>query len=194
MNAFFLSMCVFLSMVAANPSKTSWQMNASVNKVNEFRKFFAIHEIDLTASHVDLKEIDAEPLTVVVHKASAIGQKILVEDTSLDIEGADVGINVKWLLDTLPEHAGKKALWRVLLAYRDGDKVYVYQGTVSGTIVKPRGSGGFGFDPVFLPDGSQKTLAEEKPDSVNARYYAVNAFIENKPFQVVPAIDHWHGK
>lgn len=180
-------------MVATNPSKTSWQINASVNKVNEFQRLFAAYGIDLTASHDDLKEIAADPLTVVVYKASTIGQKILVEDTSLDIEGADVGVNVKWLLKTLPEHIGKKALWRVLLAYRDGDKVYVYQGTVSGTIVKPRGSGGFGFDPVFLPDGSQKTLAEEKPDSVNARSYAVKAFIENSPFQVVPAIDEWHG-
>jgi hypothetical protein len=92
--------------------------------------------------------------------------------------------------------AGKKATWRVLLAVLDGGKVMVrsmrlslpqansfftqpttlmqiYEGVTEGTLVHPAGDSNFGFDPIFKPNGSTKTLAEDKPDSVNARAAAV---------------------
>lgn len=180
---------VFTNQISAQQIK----MNASKNKLEEFQTLFSNYGITLDTSSVDLKEIDADPLLVAVQKASQIGQKILVEDTSLDIEGADVGIHIKWLLETLQEHVGKKATWRVLMAYREGDMVKVYEGKVTGTIVYPRGEGGFGFDPIFLPDGASKTLAEDKPYVVNARYYAVKNFVENNPVATLPAIDNWQG-
>ena len=98
-----------------------------------------------------------------------MGELILIEDTSLDIEGASVGVNVRWLIDHLNDYIGRRALWTLLLAYRFGDEVIVYKGEVPGTIVSPQGESGFGFDPVFLPNGSDLTLAQSKPDEVNAR-------------------------
>lgn len=162
-------------------------------KFEEFKRLFAKYGSNLETSHIDLDEIDADPIKVVAHKASQLGENIIVEDTSLDIEGASVGINIRWLLDHLPEYAGRKAEWTVLLAYHQGDQIYIYKGTVSGTIVLPRGTTGFGFDPVFLPNGATETLAESKPDAVNARAKAVEALLKGDVWTKHPVIENWEG-
>ena len=118
---------------------------------------------------------------------------MLVKDTVLDIEGQEVGVQVRWLLHHLPEMAGKKARWSVFLAYRAEKTVYIYRGVVQGTIVTPKGNKGFGFDPVFLPDDSPKTLAEAKPDEVNARAMAVEALMAGDLFDSRPVIETWDG-
>ncbi len=183
----------------------AWKLNTSnKHKLQEFQQLFAKHGYILSATHLDLKEIVADPLTVVVHKASQMGELILIEDTSLEVEGAEVGINVRWLLEHLSDYVGHKACWRVLLAYHSGNQVFVYQGVVNGTIVSSQGvsgqgvSGqgvsGFGFDPIFLPEGSDATLAESKPDEVNARALAVEALFENRPFAIKPLMTSWEGE
>ncbi len=165
----------------------------SKDKLLEFTALFLKYNKLLTSSAVDLPEIKATPIEVIVHKASNIGPGILVEDTSLDVEGTDIGINIKWLLDNLKDLKGKKAVWRVLLGFRQGDLVYVYEGAVKGKIVNKTGNSEFGFDPFFLPEGSQKTLAQEKPDSVNARALAVEALYKGNPLVILPIIMEWDG-
>ncbi|OKH63932.1 hypothetical protein EB72_10330, partial [Mycobacterium sp. SWH-M1] len=50
----------------------------------------------------------------------------------------------------------------------DGDAVVV-RGEWRGTVVRePRGAGGFGYDPVFLPAGSERTAAELTPQEKDA--------------------------
>ena len=173
---------------------TRFRLNtSSAGKLDEFKRLFAKCGCELEASTVDLAEVDADPLTVVVHKASQLDEGILVEDTSLAVEGASIGINIKWLLDHLESYLEHQAVWTVLLAQRLDGLVHVFKGEVRGTIVRASGSGGFGFDPYFLPEGSLKTLAEEKPDQVNARALAVQAFIEKRPFAIRAALKDWSG-
>ncbi len=161
--------------------------------MREFKRLFAAFQISLASTHTDLKEIEADPVSVVAHKASQLEDGILVEDTSLDIEGASVGVNIRWLLDHIHQYVGHTAEWRTLLAYQKDGLIYVYEGKVRGTIVQPRGEGGFGFDPFFLPDNSTCTLAQAKPDTVNARAKAVEALIQGVVLVVVPSITHWEG-
>lgn len=167
---------------------------SNAGKFEEFTRLFAQYGIPLTATHIDLPEIDADPVTVVAQKASNVPENVIVEDTSLEVEDAKVGINVRWLLDHLGDYEGKKATWTVLLAVRNGDIVTIYRGEVFGRIVASSGKNGFGFDPVFLPDGSDQTLAESKPDSVNARAKAVEALVKKQVYKQVPPIKEWHGK
>ncbi len=172
-----------------------WKINTSnPGKLAEFQRLFAAHGHLLEASSIDLPEIDADPLTVAVHKASQAGDGVIVEDTSLEIEGGGCGIHIRWLLAHLSECIGKKAKWRVLLAMQKETSVFVYQGVVKGLIAAPQGEGGFGFDPYFLPEGKAKTLAEEKLDEVNARALAVEAFFQNRPIAVKKPIKDWQGK
>lgn len=175
-------------------NRSTWKLNtANAGKREEYQALFAKHGLSLETTHVDLKEIDADPLTVAVHKASQLEENVLIEDTTLEIEGAHVGIHVRWLLDHLPTYAGRRANWTVFLAYKEGTHVHLYKGSISGTIVPPRGTKGFGFDPVFLPDGTDKTLAESKPDNVNARAQAVSALIKGNVWQTRHVITGWSG-
>lgn len=171
-----------------------WKINTSnLGKFEEFKRLFAKYGCALTATHIDLKEIDSDPVSVVVHKASQIGENIIVDDTSLEIEEESVGVNIRWLLDHLPNYIGRKARWTVLLAYRQNQEVFVYKGSISGTIVRPRGTSGFGFDPTFLPEGSDKTLAESKPDQFSARAVAVEALINGNVCAKRSVISKWDG-
>lgn len=172
----------------------TWKLNTSnPGKFEEFKRLFAQNGSTLKGSHFDLEEIDADPIQVVAHKASQLAENIVVEDTSLDIEGASVGVNIRWLLDHLSEYKGCKAEWIALLAYRHENEVYIYRGSITGTIVSPRGNSGFGFDPVFLPDGATKTLAESKPDIFNARAKAVEALLQGKIYTKHPVMKKWEG-
>jgi XTP/dITP diphosphohydrolase len=171
-----------------------WKLNTSnPGKFEEFKRLFAGHGYTLEVTHHDLDEIQAEPIEVIVHKASQMDEYVLVEDTSLVVEGADIGINIRWLIDRLPEYTGRKASWKVFLAYRKGESIYIYEGVVKGCIVSPRGKQGFGFDSVFIPEGAEKTLAEDKPDHNNARAFAVQALIDDKIYKVLPMMNEWTG-
>ncbi|MEM9737541.1 MAG: non-canonical purine NTP pyrophosphatase [Bacteroidota bacterium] len=164
------------------------------NKLKEFERMFATYDIKLTISKKEIREIVASPISVVVHKASQLPVDTIVEDTSLEVEGAAVGIHVKWLLNHLSSLLGSQVVWTVLLAYRNlNDQVYVYQGKVKGVLVSPRGEG-FGFDPCFQPVGSAQTLAESKPDRYNARAQAVLNFVQKNPLTIQKPIRGWQGR
>lgn len=171
-----------------------YQLNTSnPGKLKEFQQFFALHGHTVKATCIDLKEIDADPITVVTHKASQLAEGIIVEDTTLDIEGETVGIHVRWLLDHLSNYIGRQASWIVLMAYRSKDQVFIFKGELKGKIVSPQGTDGFGFDPVFMPEGSNQTLAELKDPRINARAAAVEALLANQLFSIRPVMKHWTG-
>lgn len=76
------------------------------------------------------------------------------------------------------------------------ETVYIYEGVQNGTIVAPRSLPGqqpFGFDPVFQPDGSRFTLAEEKPAAFSARAKAVEAFALDIRKSELDPIRDWEG-
>jgi XTP/dITP diphosphohydrolase len=56
----------------------------------------------------------------------------------------------------------------VLALARDGHVLATFAGNIEGKIVDlPRGEGGFGYDPIFLPDGFGKTFAELPVETKN---------------------------
>jgi XTP/dITP diphosphohydrolase len=88
--------------------------------------------------------------------------------------GDDVG-NTALLLaqmgDVPEERRGAAFVSACALVYRAGDarKETVVRGAWPGSIVRePRGDGGFGYDPVFLPSGSARTAAELTPEEKDA--------------------------
>jgi len=81
-------------------------------------------------------------------------------------EGASNEERMAKLLKNLEGVANRKAKFVsvIALAYR-GEMVRSFRGEVFGRIIDtPRGSFGFGYDPVFVPDGYDKTFAELGPD------------------------------
>ena len=87
--------------------------------------------------------------------------------------------NVNLLLASLDGSAGRRACFRTLAvaAWPDGREV-VAEGSVTGTIAaERRGLGGFGYDPVFVPDeGGGSTFAEMAAAEKNAMSHRGRAF------------------
>lgn len=85
--------------------------------------------------------------------------------------------------DVPDERRGAAFVSAVALVYETGDvrKETVVRGEWPGSIVRePRGDGGFGYDPVFLPSGSTRTAAELSPsekDGVSHRGRALAALL-----------------
>lgn len=76
--------------------------------------------------------------------------------------------NIDLLLANLKDKADRRARFRTVIVYRDNREMHCFEGILTGTILhERRGTGGFGYDPVFLPDGQTKTLAEMSLDEKN---------------------------
>ncbi|MGZ4593586.1 MAG: XTP/dITP diphosphatase [Actinomycetes bacterium] len=89
---------------------------------------------------------------------------------------ANLDLLLAQVTDVHDEHRGAHFACAAALVSPDGEE-RVVEGTVEGVIVrKPRGSGGFGYDPVFVPHGSPRTLAEMDAEEKNAISHRGNAF------------------
>lgn len=69
--------------------------------------------------------------------------------------------NIELLLSKLAQQHNRKARFKTVISLIDDGEVKNFEGIVTGTITEVRkGSKGFGYDPVFRPEGSDKTFAE----------------------------------
>src|SRR2546423_12084930 len=76
--------------------------------------------------------------------------------------------NIEKLLAKLNNHSDRRARFRAVICLILEGKEYFFEGICEGQIIKERkGTGGFGYDPVFLPDGSSRTLAEMSMNEKN---------------------------
>lgn len=173
-------------------------VTSNEKKLREYQQFGLNLQIEKGR---DLPEIQSEdPVLVVLHKAKDAGPMHVVEDTSLDVEGFNVGVNVRWLMSEIPKLSGKRATWTVLLGKNDGTSVHVYSGTITGNLVANE-QGGFGFDPYFVPDGSTITLSEleargGKDDfRFSARKKAAHNLLEDRAIfrQALEDVGEWSG-
>lgn len=151
---------------------------------------------ELERADLDLPEIQAiEPAEVAAEKARAArealgrpGLPVLVEDSGLMVDAWDgfPGALTKWLMQSV----GNEGLLRMLAPGEDrsaravcvvavaeaGGTVLTFRGEVQGTLAqRPQGTGGFGYDPVFVPGWSSMTYAEmgegKNTDSHRARAF-----------------------
>lgn len=82
-------------------------------------------------------------------------------------DAANTTLLLAQLRDVPDARRGAAFVSACALVYGAGD--VVVRGTWPGSIARePRGDGGFGYDPVFIPDGSSRTAAELSPDEKNA--------------------------
>lgn len=100
---------------------------------------------------------------------------------------ADGTKNIQKLLQKLKEahaHSPKqrKAFFKTVLAFFDGSTLYTFEGIIHGTIAfEPRGTYGFGYDPVFIPENHSQTFAQMPPElknSLSHRALALKKFQE----------------
>lgn len=130
---------------------------------------------------LDLHEIQSLDLKEVVEDKAKrafeiIKSPVLVEDVSLvfTVLKQLPGPLIKWFLETLGNEGlcrlldslgDRTALAEVEFAICDEKGIHTFRGVMEGTIAdSPRGEMGFGWDPVFIPKGYEKTWAEMTDD------------------------------
>lgn len=90
--------------------------------------------------------------------------------------------NIDLLLEKMEGKPNRKARFRTVIALILEGKEYQFEGIAEGEILKERvGEKGFGYDPVFQPEGFDKTFAElslEEKNEISHRGKAVKALIE----------------
>lgn len=97
-------------------------------------------------------------------------------------ENHDSQANMKLLLENLKDKEDRQARFRTVIALIEGEAEHLFEGIVEGEIIKePKGNSGFGYDPIFVPAGYDKTFAEMSADeknSISHRGRAVAKLIE----------------
>lgn len=98
-------------------------------------------------------------------------------------ENASASDNISLLLANMQPHANKKAMFQTVFCYIDRNKIeHFFSGELKGEIVSTlAGSFGFGYDPVFKPEGIDKTCAEltqTEKNSISHRSLALSKLID----------------
>lgn len=120
----------------------------------------------------------------------------LADDTGLEVEAlnrapgvhtarfagpdATPADNNRLLLDELNGVADRTAQFRTVVAFVEDGSVHYFMGVCKGQIAEtPRGDKGFGYDPLFIPEGKTRTFAEmdsEEKNAVSHRKQALHRF------------------
>jgi non-canonical purine NTP pyrophosphatase (RdgB/HAM1 family) len=150
------------------------------------RKFEEVKAIlhDVEQLNIDLpeiQEIDAHKvIQAKLEEAFKHHQgEFIVEDTSLSFECLNglPGTFIKWFMvaignDGLVNLANKlgntKVSAKTVIGYaKNPSEFYFFEGEIPGSLVSPKAKSTFGWDPIFLPDGYDKTFAEMESTEKN---------------------------
>lgn len=114
-----------------------------------------------------------------------LGKDCFADDTGLEVEALDgrPGVysaryagpqkssadNIELLLKELDGQANRKARFRTVIALIQTGQIFLFEGIVAGQITTARaGEDGFGYDPVFIPEGDIRTFAQMSAAEKNA--------------------------
>jgi XTP/dITP diphosphohydrolase len=132
-----------------------------------------------------------------VHRAT--GRDVFADDTGLEIgelggqpgvhsarfagEAKDPSANIDKVLSLLGNSKNRKARFRTVIALILDNREYLFEGVVEGRIIgEKRGRSGFGYDPVFIPDGKELTFAEMELKEKNSISHRARAFEKLRTF------------
>ena len=97
-------------------------------------------------------------------------------------EGHDSAANNAKLLREMEGKTDRRADFRTVIAFIEGDTTTYFEGRVDGEILTElHGDGGFAYDPLFVPEGCEQTFAEmtqEEKNAISHRGRAVAKFVE----------------
>lgn len=139
--------------------------------------------------------IEANSLLKSEYIFSKTNRDCFSEDTGLEVDslngapgvysaryagpGAIACDNIRKLLDELGDNENRSARFKTVITYIEGGKSIQFEGVLNGVISKePLGDKGFGYDPVFIPEGFKQTLAELSSGQKSAISHRSKAFVK----------------
>lgn len=158
-----------------------------------------ILSIPLEIADIEIDEVQSMDLEHVAKKKVEAAFKILKKPVIVD----DVGVFIdalnqfpgpfvkymhnllgnKKILELLKNEKNRKVIVQSAIAYHDGKKIHTFIGTVNGTLsLKEKGTEGWGFDPIVIPDGEKETFAQMGPKKKNLISHRAKALQKFKKF------------
>lgn len=102
-------------------------------------------------------------------EVAALGGAPGVHSARYATDGHDFAANNRLLLKNMEGAADRRARFRTVVALILDNKEYLFEGIVEGRIAEAEsGAEGFGYDPLFVPDGFERTFAEMSAEEKNA--------------------------
>ncbi|MDO9257962.1 MAG: non-canonical purine NTP diphosphatase [Bacteroidales bacterium] len=159
----------------------------------------SLHEIGCTEDIAETAPtLQGNALLKAQYIYDRFGKNCFADDTGLEVEaldgrpgvfsaryatdGHDFEANIDKVLGELMYVENRKARFRTVIALILGGSVQYFEGIVNGEIIAERkGVKGFGYDPVFLPDGYKLTFAEmplDEKNKISHRARAVSKLVE----------------
>ena len=187
----------------------------NANKTAEIRKILGPQfQVNDLAGHPEIPHIAETGKTFednAILKAVTVSKHIpgfvVADDSGLEVDalGGAPGIysaryagpdasdheKIEKLLEQLgrvgaPKDARRARFHCVLALARKGEVLGMFEGVVEGQIAdRPRGSHGFGYDPIFIPNGFQRTLGELEPAEKNQLSHRARALEKLAAFLIV---------
>jgi len=167
-------------------------LTSNQNKLNEAQDILG-NSVEISGQKVDLDEIQSVNVNEVIRHKIKQAKKILhdrmffVEDIALYLgAGKEIGALIKYFNNERVARAylGEPAQAVCLIGLSNGK---IFTGKIDGTVVAPRGQSGFGWDPIFQPQGFDKTFAQMNPKEKNSLSMRKNALEELKKY--LPSVD-----
>jgi XTP/dITP diphosphohydrolase len=176
----------------AKPINELYFATSNGNKLREARSILGLPIKQLKVEMVepqlwDIVEVSKEK----VRQAYAIAKKpVFVEDTAIYIDALKgfPGPLISWVHKTIGNRGLLKLLEGVkertaksmaVVSFYDGKEIRQFVGVEEGHIAESERGGGWGFDPIFIPEGLDKTygeLGEEKKNEISHRAKAFKKF------------------
>ncbi len=156
-------------------------------------KVFGLEEIGCTEELAEEQEtLEGNSLQKAQYVFGNYGVSCFADDTGLEVEAlnGEPGVysaryagsqrsaedNMNLLLTNLQSKVNRKAQFRTVITLITPEGKNQFEGVLKGTIIKDkRGGGGFGYDPIFLPEGNSKTLAEMSMEEKNMMSHRARA-------------------
>lgn len=172
-----------------------------LEEVQDLLPFFNVKGLKDIGCFEEIAETGTTLKENAIIKAAYVKEKFglncISDDTGLEVEALDgaPGVysaryagepantekNIEKLLQTLEGKSNRKAQFKTVIALELDNEQFIFEGVCKGTIIDHRvGTKGFGYDPIFKPNNSNKTFAEmtlEEKGKISHRGIAIQKLV-----------------
>jgi len=177
------------------------------HKIREIKSILGNSFTLLSMSEIGINEdipedepfLEGNALSKARYIYNVTGMNVFADDTGLEIdalnglpgvhsarfagENKDSSANIKKVLSLLEKAENRNARFRTVIALIFEKKEYLFEGIIKGKIIsEKKGNEGFGYDPIFIPDGQTLTFAEMELAEKNVYSHRARAFEKLREF------------
>jgi XTP/dITP diphosphohydrolase len=151
-------------------------VSTNENKYHEVQSILLSHGISIDFAQLEIVEVQSDsPAEIAKEKVKSafnkVGKQVIVEDDGLFIEDLNgfpgqyssyvfKTVGNKGILRLLEGSTNRSAFFHSIIGFFDGQNLSISEGTVEGKISGVVTEGGWGYDPIFIPSGSNLTFGQ----------------------------------